>query len=267
MSTETSPTVPYRPPPALLLPAPRRDAVGLAASLLLHAALVLVVVLAGMVARRDAARIAGAGGAGPVGGGGGGGGNGGRVSYIALPPIADDQWATPAPTPQVMEKPEEPATEHPAEPEPEVARAPAGARSDSTAAGAGPGAGAGTGPGSGGGTGGGAGGGVGPGAGIASGPGTGGDSTDILPPQLRNWVPPTEKPPKDLRGRTVRVTFWITAEGRVEKFATDPEIRDRDYLEKFTEIVMKTRFRPAHTRAGVPVPIVYPMDFVLQSGS
>jgi hypothetical protein len=140
-------------------------------------------------------------------------------------------------------------------------------RADSATSGTGQGSGSGADSGAGGGSGGGTGGGTGPGEGLGVGPGSGGDSTDIAPPQLRNWVPPMERPPKELRGRTIRVTFWVSADGRVDKFETDPEIEDRDYLEKFSEIVMKTRFRPARTRSGVPVAVVFPMDFILATGS
>jgi hypothetical protein len=72
---------------------------------------------------------------------------------------------------------------------------------------------------------------------------------------------------RDGRETTFRAKLVIGADGRVDKFETDPEIEDRDYLEKFSEIVMKTRFRPARTRSGVPVAVVFPMDFILATGS
>ena len=258
-----------RPMPALTLPEPRRSVWGLVASLAVHAALILLFV-GGVIGGAERLRVAGGSGPGAVGGGGGGGG---RVSYIELPPVgASAPAAAPvAETPPVVTPPVEeapvatPAVTAPAPAEVAAAAAP---RADSAAAsGTGYGRGTGADSGTGGGSGGGVGGGTGPGEGLGAGPGTGGDSTDIAPPQLRNWVPPMERPPKELRGRTIRVTFWVSADGRVDKFETDPEIEDRDYLEKFSEIVMKTRFRPARTRTGVPVAVVFPMDFILATGS
>jgi hypothetical protein len=257
-----------RPMPALTLPQPRRSAWGLAASLALHAA-VLLLIVGGVLGGAERLRVAGGSGPGAAGGGGGGGG---RVSYIELPPVgAQAPAAAPvAETPPVVTPPveEAPVATPVPPPEPTDIAAAAAPRADTAAtSGTGSGTGSGTDSGSGGGSGGGTGGGTGPGEGLGVGPGTGGDSTDIAPPQLRNWVPPMERPPKELRGRTIRVTFWVSADGRVDKFETDPRIEDRDYFEKFSEIVMKTRFRPARTRAGVPVAVVFPMDFILATGS
>ena len=263
---ETAPRA--RPLPMLTLPGPTRDRRGLVVSLLFHGLLVAAVVVGGLTHLDDRPRVAGDGSFGLAGGGGGGGSP--SVAYIALPSAADAAPAAVAPEPAVVPPPQAPkeeVEEAAVVPPPADVAVGTPAASDSASTGAGSGTGSGTGAGRDGGSGGGTGGGEGTGTGLGAGPGTGGDSTDILPPQLRNWVPPTERPPKELRGHTVKVTFWITADGRVEKFVTDPEIRDRDYLEKFTEIVMKTRFRPARTRVGVPVAVVYSMDFMLQAGS
>lgn len=264
----SSPAPDRRAPPALWMPRPRRDPVGMVVSVLVHAGL-LALVLAGAIGGSIRLRAAGDGSMGPAGGGGGGGGR--RVTIIDLTPPgapAASQAAEPrveAPLPPVEPEPE-PVPAPAIEPAVDVAAAPAVAARDSgAAAGVGPGAGGGVGPGAGGGTGGGVGGGQGAGVGPGAGPGTGGDSTGIVPPQLRNWVPPTERPPRELRGQRITVTFWISADGRVERFETEPEIRDREYRDKFTEIVMKTRFRPARTRDGTAVPIVYPMTFLLPS--
>jgi len=262
---------PRRAPPALWLPRPRREPAGFVTSILLHAAIVALI-LGGVVGGSIRLSSPGDGSGGPAGGGGGGGGN--RVAYIDLPPVGAPAAAAAAATepvppvvpPPVEEAPIETPVTVPVETTVAVATAPAESTADSSA-GDGTGSGAGVGSGTGGGSGGGTGGGEGTGTGIGIGPGTGGDSTDIIPPQLRNWVPPTERPPRELRGQRITVTFWISADGRVERFETDPEIRDQDYREKFTEIVMKTRFRPARTRAGEAVPFVYPMTFMLQSGS
>ena len=263
---------PLRAPPALWMPRPRRDPVGFVASVLFHAALVALIV-GGVVG--GSVRIRGAGdGYGPVGGGGGGGG-GRRVSYIELPAVGASAPAAtavpePVPVPPVEIPPVEEAPVQPVPPPAETtvaaAAAPAESRAD-TGSGTGAGSGAGTTAGTGGGSGGGSGGGEGTGTGLAVGPGTGGDSTDVIPPQLRNLIPPlAERPPRELRGQQINVTFWISAEGSVDRFALEPEIADRDYREKFAELLMKTRFRPARTRAGVPVPSVAEISYRLSTG-
>jgi hypothetical protein len=255
------------------MPRPRRDPVGLVASILLHAAVVALIV-GGVVG--GSVRMRGAGdGYGPAGGGGGGGG-GRRVSYIELPAIgaaAPAAAAVPEPvpvppveTPPVEEAPVEPVPP-PAETTAAAPAAPADVRAD-TGSGTGAGTGAGAGAGTVAGSGGGSGGGQGTGTGLAVGPGTGGDSTDVIPPQLRNLIPPlAERPPRELRGQLINVTFWISVEGSVDRFTLDPEIADRGYREKFAELLMKTRFRPARTRAGIPVPSVAEISYRLSTGS
>ena len=263
---------PLRAPPALWMPRPRREPAGFVASILLHAGL-LALIVGGVIG--GSIRLRGAGdGFGPAGGGGGGGGGGRRVSYIELPAVgapAPAAVAAPEPVPPVEAPPVEEAPVEPVPPPSETtaaaAAAPAEARAD-TGSGTGAGTGTGTGAGAGGGSGGGVGGGEGTGTGVAVGPGTGGDSTDVIPPQLRNLIPPlAERPPRELRGQRINVTFWVSAEGLVDRFAIDPEIGDRGYREKFSEIMMKTRFRPARTRAGVPVPSVYEISYTLPTGS
>ena len=268
MSEHDIPAATPRPLPVLTLPEPRRSAWGLLASIAVHGVLILLIV-GGVIGGTERLRVAGGNGPGAAGGGGGGGS---RVSYIELPPVgASAPAATAVPeSPPVVTPPVEETPVATPVPPPEATDVAAAAmpRADSAAAsGTGQGTGSGADSGTGGGSGGGTGGGTGPGEGLGAGPGSGGDSTDVAPPQLRNWVPPMERPPKELRGRTIRVTFWVSADGRVDKFETDPEIEDRDYLEKFSEIVMKTRFRPARTRSGLPVAVVFPMDFILATGS
>jgi protein TonB len=238
---------------------------------LFHGA-ILALIVGGVVGGSVRLRAAGDG-YGAAGGGGGGGG-GRRVSYIELPSVgapAAAETAAPEPAPPVETPPVEDAPVVPVPPPSETAvasaAAPAEARAD-TGSGTGAGTGAGVGPGSGGGSGGGTGGGEGPGTGLGVGPGTGGDSTDIIPAQLRNLVPPiAERPPRELRGQRINVTFWVSADGLVDRFTLDPEIADRDFREKFSEIVMKTRFRPARTRAGIAVPSIYEMAITLNTGS
>jgi hypothetical protein len=95
------------------------------------------------------------------------------------------------------------------------------------------------------------------------GPGTGGDSSSVTPPMLRYFVPPTDKAPKELRGQVLDVTFWVKADGSVERFETDPAIDDQKYREKFADMAMKTRFRPARNGAGTAIPYVFTVQFTL----
>lgn len=255
--------------PSFRLPSPKRSATGLVVSVLVHL-LIIVLVVGGLLGGREALRVLGTGiGPGPAGGGGGGGGS--RVSYIELPSVGASAARDAAPVPE-EKTPPPPPPEQVAKPAPtpppvtppatEVASA---AQAGISPSGEGTGTGAGVGPGSGGGTGGGSGGGTGPGVGSGAGPGTGGDSLGVTPPSLRYWVPPTEKAPKELRDTTLQITFWVKADGTVDHFETDPEIDDRKYREKFAELVMKTRFRPARTRAGVAVPAVMTMQYTLST--
>jgi hypothetical protein len=103
------------------------------------------------------------------------------------------------------------------------------------------------GPGAGGGTGGGTGGGAGPGAGGGAGegePGTGGGGS-VRPPELRDLAFPFDTPPKELRGASLNVTFWVRVDGRVDRYEVRPEIADRDYARKFDEVIRAFRFTPA----------------------
>lgn len=66
-------------------------------------------------------------------------------------------------------------------------------------------------------------------------------------------LPPADYP-KDLRGRQVEVTFYVTADGQVEHIAVAPEIRDGGFARRFAEAMRNYRFRPARSPAGAPVP-------------
>lgn len=258
-----------RGPPALQLPKERRSASGLVVSLLFHGALLALIILG--VARGGDMPVGSGPGLGGLAGGGGGGG-GAEVTYIDLPPLAASAPAAPEATaaevpvaipPPVEEAEEaEPVRAVPEEP-PQVAvvtPAPGAAQS-----GEGAGTGTGTGAGNDAGSGGGSGGGTGTGIGTGVGPGTGGDSTGITPPSWRFFAPPLERPPKELRGQTITVRFWVRADGTVERYQTDPEIEDDDYREKFSEIALGTRWRPARRRDGTAVPAVAEMQVTLPS--
>jgi hypothetical protein len=109
--------------------------------------------------------------------------------------------------------------------------------------------------GGGGGTAGGGGGGQGTGLGAASGvgvgPGTGDEAGYIFPaaPRRAN-VPSLGKVPGSVAGHTYRVTFWVSAEGRVTRVEVDPPIADAEYGREFQQRMMAYQFYPAHTRDG-----------------
>ena len=72
--------------------------------------------------------------------------------------------------------------------------------------------------------------------------------------QPKRFVLLPENKPKELRGKAIRVTFWVDPAGKVEKVAFDPEIRDRGYAKKFLEAMLNYEFRPARGPDGAPVP-------------
>jgi protein TonB len=210
-----------------------------------------------------------------VPGGGGGGGGGARVTYIQLPPVPAGA-AAPAVPPPVVETPVPPLPKP--EPQPQIketpvapppvapAETPAAAATQVASAGVGAGTGSGAGPGSGSGTGGGQGSGTGTGTGEGVGPGSGGGGGTIRPPEPRQLIlPPMEKPPKDLRGQAVRVTFWIERDGRVVAARTEPEIEDGKYRRRFEEAMMGYRFRPGRDTTGQPVKATFEITFTLGS--
>ena len=259
-----------RGPPALQLPKERRSASGLVVSLMFHGALLALIILG--VARGGDMPVAAGPGLGGLAGGGGGGG-GAEVTYIDLPPLAASAPAAqpeataadiPVEIPPPVEEEEDP---EPVQPAPEappqmavVTPAPGVAQS-----GEGSGAGTGAGAGSDAGSGGGSGGGIGTGIGAGVGAGTGGDSTGITPPSWRFFAPPLERPPKELRGQSITVRFWVRANGTVERFETDPEIADDDYREKLSEIMLDALWNPARRRDGQRVAAVAEMQVTLPS--
>jgi protein TonB len=188
-------------------------------------------------------------------GGGGGGGGGAEIHAFVLPaPPSAPKATAPTPTKAVVPPPEVPKpTPKPVEkPAVEAQVAPAAPSSTTVATTA---AGAGTGPGSGGGSGGGQGGGVGPGTGPGVGPGSGGGQggTATPPVQQQMIIPPVEGVPKELRGITVSVTFWVRADGSVANVVIAPEIKHGDYERRFREAMLAYHFKPARSAAGLPI--------------
>lgn len=249
-----SPSVPL---PHLSLPSGRRRYLGLGLSLALHGALLALVIVQGdRLWKRSPAPGA------PAlflvqGGGGGGGGN--RVAYITLPSQPEMPPAPVAPTPPVESPPEEipPPVEEaevvPPAPVPVDSAVPLAAAVDSAAPATAPGTGPGEGDGRGGGAGGGRGRGEGPGSGEGSGPGAGGGGGVVRPPELRDLAFPFETPPKELRGASLDVTFWVRVDGRVERYEVRPAITDRDYARKFDEVIRAFRFTPARAPDGTRI--------------
>jgi hypothetical protein len=241
----------------LSLPTGRRRYVGLGLSLAFHGALLALIVLQGdRLWRRNLAPGT------PAlflfqGGGGGGGGD--RAAYITVPSPPERAPAPPAAVspvpvepPEQIPPPVEQAEVVPAAPEP-VDSLPAVAGADSgtssPAATRGPGGEGGTG----GGTGGGRGPGGGTGSGDGSGPGMGGGGGVVRPPELRDLAFPFETPPKELRGASLDVTFWVRVDGRVERYEVRPAINDRDYARKFDEVIRAFRFTPARAPDGTRI--------------
>ncbi len=92
--------------------------------------------------------------------------------------------------------------------------------------------------------------GIGPGSGEGSGPGRGGEGGVIRPPELRDLSFPFETPPKELRGASLDVTFWVKVDGKVERYEVRPVIADQDYARKFDEVIRSFRFKPARAPDG-----------------
>jgi outer membrane biosynthesis protein TonB len=244
-------------PPNLSFPSSRRRYFGLAVSLVLHGALLAVIVFHGDRLWRRTLEP----GAPSLffiwGGGGGGGGN--RVAYITLPssPRPAPQPPTPVTPPQTPPEAVPPPVEEVQVPQPVPSPAPqpvdtlpAVAQADSGPATSASGTGPGTGGATGGGAGGGTGPGIGPGAGDGRGPGAGGEGGVIRPPELRDLAFPFETPPKELRGASLDVIFWVRVDGQVERYEVQPAITDRDYARKFDEVIRAFRFTPARAPDG-----------------
>lgn len=230
-------------------------------SVVLHAALLGFIVLEGERLWQRRALPAGAPSFFPLGGGGGGGN---RMAYITLPPAPKAAPPPVMPKVQPVEPPvetppveETPVPVHPVVPQP-VDSLPA-----ATASGAVEPTGLGAGPGADRGLGGGEGGGVGPGTGEGVGPGPGGGGGTIRPPELRDLAFPFDKPPKELRGASLNVTFWVKTDGRVDRYQVDPAIADNDYARKFDEVIRAFRFTPARMPDGTRVAGTTTVTFTL----
>jgi protein TonB len=238
-------------------------------SVLLHAAILLLLLLPPALHTGDVQEIAqGAGGPGPAGGGGGGRMGGGaplteRVRYVALAPAPTPAPVTkpvlppivtppkpvikPAvPTPPVKQEPKPVAPT----PEPKAPAAPAASVGTGTTGGNGTtgGAGAGAGPGSGGGVGSG----VGSGRGSGVGPGTGGGTQANFPPSpIDVFIPPLPMPGK-VRGFHLVAQFDVDSTGKVLGFVFTPT-PDGGYNRKLDAVFKGFKFRPGTLPDGTPI--------------
>jgi hypothetical protein len=201
------------------------------------------------------------------GGGRSAGGSGGnRVAYITLPSLPEPAArAVPVAPPA---SPPKPVVAPRPEPVPEKTPPPLPLETPAAAADTNPSAGGGSGPGAGvdgAGDTGGQGQGQGIGAGTDSGPGGGGGR--VRPPEPRDMAFPFDPPPKELRGVSLSVTFWVRIDGRVERYEVDPQIKDRDYAKKFDEVMRAFRFTPARAPDGTRVPGTTKISFTLPGKS
>ena len=74
---------------------------------------------------------------------------------------------------------------------------------------------------------------------------------------------PFDTPPKELRGVSLNVTFWVQTDGKVERYTVEPEIKDREYAKKFDEVMRAFRFTPARAPDGTRVPGTTRISFTL----
>ena len=249
------------------MPHPPRRFSGLAGSLALHGLLVAAFVFHG---ERLWSHTASAGDPAIARGATAGGGGGRRVAYITLPSIprveSQPRFTVTAPVPPQKTTPTPPPDPVPAEkvlPEPADTTAvaaggdTAGSTDSSSGAGKAEGAGSGTTAGIGGGA----------GAGGGTGPGAGGEGGTLRPPEPRDMAFPFDAPPKELRGVSLNVTFWVRADGRVERYQVEPAIKDRNYAKKFDEVMRAFRFTPARAPNGTHVAGTTRISFTLPGKS
>jgi hypothetical protein len=84
-----------------------------------------------------------------------------------------------------------------------------------------------------------------------------------MPPEPRDMAFPFDNPPKELRGVSLSVKFWVGADGRVERYMVMPQIKDREYAKKFDEVMRAFRFTPARAPNGSWVAGTYSISFTL----
>jgi hypothetical protein len=188
-------------------------------------------------------------------------GGGNRVAYITLPSL-------PEPAPTVAKAPppvRTPKAVAVALPDPVPTAPPAAEVADTGPAKPGAAAVGSSAPGNGVGPPAGGAGGAGQGQGSGADSGSGGGRAQ--PPEPRDMAFPFDNPPKELRGASLSVTFWVRMDGRVERYEVVPEIKDRDYARKFDEVMRAFRFTPARAPDGTRVAGTTKISFTLPGKS
>jgi protein TonB len=255
---------PYRPPIGIPLEGEKRWR-GVAASVALHALVLVLLLLPVLLPTVLPPVPESAGGPGPAGGGGGGrGGTGGerlteRLRFIQVapaPPVpkAATQPAvvplkvTPPPKPVPTPVPVPPPAVQPAAATPAPAAPTVAAATPGTGGGTGNDGTAGSGPGSGGGVGSG----VGTGRGSGTGSGTGGGNGTIYTPvPIELFIPPIPVPDR-VKGFELEAVFDVDERGKVLSFDFNPT-KDGSYNKKLHDVLASIRWRPATTPDGTPI--------------
>lgn len=244
--------------PTIVPPPRRRSFGGLTASVLLHA-LLLLLIISPWFRRYHLLSAEGS----DLPGTGGGGGRSGE-QYIALPalrPAATPPPAVHVETPAVPPPVVIPTVIPPPTPAPDTIVPPQPQTSATDATGGATGGAAGTGGGGGGGNGAG----QGPGTGGGAGPGTGGARRGTPPERRQFVVPPMTGTPKELRGATLLVRFYVSAAGVVDRIETDPPLPSGKYANDFNELMQGFKFRPARDSLGVAVPGIAEVTITLST--
>ena len=257
-----------RPPAPLTLrpPASPRRYIGLGASLVFHGLLLALLITRGERLWSRTLAPGARGGAAIASGGSGGGGS--RVAYITLPPVPK---AEPPQAPKVIKAvppparveapvtvPEQPGVVVPTSQDTVTPSSTPAVAAGNTgeAPGSAQGSGQGTRAGQGSGT-----------AGGGNGVGPGGEGGRARPPEPRDMAFPFDNPPKELRGISLDVTFWVRIDGKVERYVVEPRIKDRDYAKKFDEVMRAFRFTPAQAADGTRIPGTTRISFTLPGKS
>lgn len=247
----------YRPPDGMPSPRQHRPWRAVTASVVVHVAIALLLLIPAVAALIVHTGAFSAGGAGHRGGGGGDVMHGyirEELHYMESPPPTPPAPARPVPKP-VVKPPEQkppPTSAIPAHDTSAVAQAPGdGAGHNETE---------GTGPGTGGGTGAGAGTGVGPGTGPGKGPGAGESAavtkiraaTDVM--TLATIDPPARPRPFHLHA-----LFAVDARGNA-RLLTVNKADDGDFNRAMRERLLETHFKAATLPNGTPVPDTVAID-------
>jgi hypothetical protein len=76
-------------------------------------------------------------------------------------------------------------------------------------------------------------------------------------------IPPADDPPKELRGKEIRIHFAIDADGKVRRVTFEPEIPRGKYASRLKETMEGYRFYPARGPDGNPTPGTFEYTFTV----